>query len=121
MSPLHAAEAIMARPPHSLFGATLALARRQHSRAAELLIAAAAHRTSVEHWLAGGQRQWSSRTAGNGPEMDQQLLMAEMIEAWMTGEDAVEVASWHMKAAQGAITCDRASRVLEETFNEVFK
>lgn len=110
----------MARPPHSLFGATLALARRQHSRAAELLIAAAAHRTSVEHWLAGGQRQ-SSRTAGNGPEMDQQLLMAEMIEAWMTGEDAVEVASWHMKAAQGAITCDRASRVLEETFNEVFK
>ena len=47
--------------------------------------------------------------------------MAEMIEAWMTGEDAVEVASWHMKAGQGASTCDRASCVFEEAFNEVFK
>ena len=58
--------------------------------------------------------------------------MAEMIEAWMTGEDAVEVASWHMKAGQGlgqlglgqgasSSTCDRASCVFEETFNEVFK
>ena len=116
----------MATPPHSrLSGGTPALAppARPHSRAAELLFAAAAHRISVEHWLAAGQRQ-SSRTAGGGPE---QQVMAEIIEAWMTGEDALEVASWHMKAGQGlgqglgASTCDRASFVFEEAFNEVFK
>jgi hypothetical protein len=42
----------------------------------------------------------------------------EMIEAWMTVEDAVEVASWHMKAVQegraparsGAAGCERSKR-----------
>ena len=115
-------------PPQSRLSDAALLAAR--SRAAELLIAAAAHRISVEHWLAAGQRQ-SSRAAGGGPG---QLVMAEMIEAWMTGEDAVEVASWHMKAGQAqglgqlglgqgasSSTCDRASCVFEEAFNEVFK
>ena len=43
----------------------------------------------------------------------------EMIEAWMTVEDAVEVASWHMKAGQGG-SCALASQVLEEDFAAAF-
>ena len=39
------------------------------SRASALLIAAAAHRIKVEHWLA--------------LEQQQQLFMAEMVEGWM--------------------------------------
>ena len=42
------------------------------SRAAELLIAAAAHRIKVEHWLA--------------LEQQQQLFMAEMVEGWTMTE-----------------------------------
>ena len=43
----------------------------------------------------------------------------EMIEAWMTAEDAVEVASWHMEAGQGD-TCALASSAFEEGFAAAF-
>ena len=66
------------------------------SRAAELLTAAAAHRTYVEHCLAGrgDQHRTDQHQAGQ--------RLAEMMEGWMTGEDAFEVAMWHV-----AGTCDR--------------
>ena len=44
----------------------------------------------------------------------------EMIEAWMTAEDAVEVAGcWHMKAGQGD-TCALATSAFEEGFAAAF-
>ena len=46
-------------------------------------------------------------------------LSPEMIEAWMTAEDAVEVAGWHMKAGQGD-TCAVASSAFEEGFAAAF-
>ena len=52
------------------------------SRVAELLAAAAAHRTYVECCLAADPQQ-----------SGQQQLLAEMLEGWMTGEDAIEVAT----------------------------
>ena len=83
------------------------------SRAAELLIAAAAHRIKVEHWLA--------------VEQQQQLFMAEMVEGWMTEEDAIEVAkasSWHERPSHRA-ACDLASHVglqaeAEHVFEQTF-
>jgi hypothetical protein len=86
------------------------------SRAAELLIAAAAHRIKVEHWLTVEQQQTG-----------QQLCMAEMVEGWMTEEDAIEVtrASWHERPSPRA-TCDLASHVHlhteadEHVFEEAF-
>ena len=61
------------------------------TRATELLTAAAAHRTFVEHRL-GDQQQTGHQ-------------LAEMVEGWMTGEDAVEVACWHLRSAG---TCNLA-------------
>lgn len=61
------------------------------SRAAELLVAAAAHRTYVERCLAVNQQQQS----------DQQQQLAEMLEGWMTGEDAIEVALSHLPSNHG--------------------
>ena len=87
------------------------------SRAAELLIAAAAHRIKVEHWLTVEQQQTG-----------QQLFMTEMVEGWMTEEDAIEVtrASWHERPSPRA-TCDLASHVHlvhteadEHVFEEAF-
>ena len=101
-------------PPQSrrLSDAALLAAR---SRAAELLIAAAAHRISVEHWLAKQQiKQQQTAMA------DMKLTLSpEMIEAWMTAEDAVEVAGWHMKAGEGD-TCALASSAFEEGFAAAF-
>ena len=69
------------------------------TRAAELLTAAAAHRTFVEHCL----WKWDQQQTGH------QLLVptAEVLEAegWMTGEDAIEVACWHLQSTD---TCDLA-------------
>ena len=110
-------------PPSSPSDAALALpavALAAQSRAGELLIAAATHRISVEHWLA--------RKAVEKQQIEQQqtamadiklTVSPEMIEAWMTVEDAVEVASWHMKAGQGG-TCALASQALEEGFAAAF-
>ena len=60
-------------PPHTpqrlSRAAPAPAALASQSRAAELLIAAAAHRIKVEHWLA--------------VEQQQQLFMAEMVEGWM--------------------------------------
>ena len=56
------------------------------SRATQLLDAAAAHRKYVEHCLAVDRQQQSS----------QQQLLAQMLEGWMTGEDAIEVAMSHL-------------------------
>ena len=56
------------------------------SRATQLLVAAAAHRTYVEHCLAVDRQQQSS----------QQQVLAEMLEGWMTREDAIEVAMSHL-------------------------
>ena len=56
------------------------------SRAAELLTAAAAHRAFVEHCL----WKWDQQQTGH--------QLAEMVEGWVTGEDAVEVALWHIEA-----------------------
>ena len=61
------------------------------TRATELLTAAAAHRTFVEHRL-GDQQQTGHQ-------------LAEMVEGWVTGEDAVEVACWHLRSAG---TCNLA-------------
>ena len=57
------------------------------SRASELLFRAAAHRTFAENCLADGQQQ-----------SEQQQQLAEMIEGWMSGEDALDVACWHMES-----------------------
>ena len=61
------------------------------SRAAELLSAAAAHRAFVEHCL-------------DHEDQQQTHQLAEMVEGWMTGEDAVEVALWHIQSG----TCSPA-------------
>ena len=47
-------------------------------------------------------------------------LSPEMIEAWMTAEDAVEVAGWHMKAGHEGDTCALASSAFEEGFAAAF-
>ena len=101
-------------PPQSRLSDAALLAAR--SRAAELLIAAAAHRISVEHWLAKQQIKQQQQTAMADMKL---TLSPEMIEAWMTAEDAVEVASWHMKADQGE-TCSLASSAFEEGFAAAF-
>ena len=62
------------------------------SRATQLLVAAAAHRTYVERCLAVDRQQQSS----------QQQLLAEMLEGWMTGEDAIEVAMSHLPSNRAA-------------------
>ena len=62
------------------------------SRATQLLVAAAAHRTYVERCLAVDRQQQSSR----------QQLLAEMLEGWMTGEDAIEVAMSHLPSNRAA-------------------
>lgn len=87
-------------PPHTPQALAPPAALASQSRAAELLIAAAAHRIKVEHWLAMEQQQTC-----------QQLFMAEMVEGWMTEEDAIEVAkaSWHEKASQLRAPCDLAA------------
>ena len=61
------------------------------TRAAELLTAAAAHRTFVEHCL----WKWDQHQTGH-----QLAGLAEVLEAegWMTGEDAIEVACWHLQS-----------------------
>ena len=61
------------------------------TRAAELLTVAAAHRAVVELCL------------GNQQQTGHQL--AEMVEGWVTGEDALEVACWHLRSAG---TCNLA-------------
>ena len=65
-------------PPHTpqrpSRAAPAPAALASQSRAAELLIAAAAHRIKVEHWLA--------------VEQQQQLFMAEMVS------DGAAVATW---------------------------
>ena len=66
------------------------------SRAAELLTAAAAHRAFVEHCL----WKWDQQQTGH--------QLAEVLEGWMTGEDAIEVACWHM---QSTSTCNPAQGV----------
>ena len=68
------------------------------TRAAELLTAAAAHRTFVEHCL----WKWDQHQTGH-----QLAGLAEVLEAegWMTGEDAIEVACWHLQSTD---TCDLA-------------
>ena len=115
-------------PPQSRLSDAALLAAR--SRAAELLIAAAAHRISVEHWLAKQQikqQQIKQQQIKQQQIKQQQTAMAdmkltlspEMIEAWMTAEDAVEVAGWHMKAGQGD-TCALASSAFEEGFAAAF-
>ena len=69
-------------------------------------------RWRLEHWLA--------------VEQQQQLFMAEMVEGWMTEEDAIEVAkaSWHERPSHRA-TCDLASHVglqteAEHVFEQAF-
>jgi hypothetical protein len=66
------------------------------SRAAELLVTAAAHRTYVERCLAVDQEQQS------GQQQRAQQLLAEMLEGWMTGEDAIEVALSHLPSNHAA-------------------
>ena len=112
-------------PPQSRLSdaALLALPAVAQSRAAELLIAAAAHRISVEHWLAKQQIEQQQTApppsppppsppptvlkAAHGAEAAQAMadmkltFDPEMLEEWVTAEDAVEVASWHMAAGQG--------------------
>ena len=63
------------------------------SRASELLTAAAAHRAFVEHCL----WKWDQQQTGH--------QLAEVLEGWMTGEDALEVACWHMQSTD---TCNPA-------------
>ena len=128
-------------PQQRLSDAALALPAVAQSRAAELLIAAAAHRISVEHWLAKQQIEQQQTApppspppssppptvlkAAHGAEVEEAMadmkltFSPEMIEAWMTAEDAVEVASWHMKADQGE-TCSLASSAFEEGFAAAF-
>ena len=105
-------------PPQSRLSDAALLAAR--SRAAELLIAAAAHRISVEHWLAKQQNKQQQIKQQQTAMADMKLTLSpEMIEAWMTAEDAVEVAGWHMKAGQGD-TCALASSAFEEGFAAAF-
>ena len=105
-------------PPQSRLSDAALLAAR--SRAAELLIAAAAHRISVEHWLAKQQIKQQQIKQQQTAVADMKLTLSpEMIEAWMTAEDAVEVAGWHMKAGQGD-TCALASSAFEAGFAAAF-
>ena len=105
-------------PPQSRLSDAALLAAR--SRAAELLIAAAAHRISVEHWLAKQQIKQQQIKQQQTAMADMKLTLSpEMIEAWMTAEDAVEVAGWHMKVGQGD-TCALASSAFEEGFAAAF-
>ena len=105
-------------PPQSRLSDAALLAAR--SRAAELLIAAAAHRISVEHWLAKQQIKQQQIKQQQTAMADMKLTLSpEMIEAWMTAEDAVEVAGWHMKAGEGD-TCALASSAFEEGFAAAF-
>ena len=105
-------------PPQSRLSDAALLAAR--SRAAELLIAAAAHRISVEHWLAKQQIKQQQIKQQQTAMADMKLTLSpEMIEAWMTAEDAVEVAGWHMKAGQGD-TCALASSAFEAGFAAAF-
>ena len=105
-------------PPQSRLSDAALLAAR--SRAAELLIAAAAHRISVEHWLAKQQIKQQQIKQQQTAVADMKLTLSpEMIEAWMTAEDAVEVAGWHMKAGEGD-TCALASSAFEEGFAAAF-
>ena len=110
-------------PPQSRLSDAALLAAR--SRAAELLIAAAAHRISVEHWLAKQQikqqqiKQQQIKQQQTAVADMKLTLSPEMIEAWMTAEDAVEVAGWHMKAGEGD-TCALASSAFEEGFAAAF-
>ena len=102
-------------PPQSRLSDAAPVALAAQCHAAERLIAAAAHRISVEHWLAKQQiKQQQTAMA------DMKLTLSpEMIEAWMTAEDAVEVAGWHMKAGEGD-TCALASSAFEEGFAAAF-
>ena len=105
-------------PPQSRLSDAALLAAR--SRAAELLIEAAAHRISVEHWLAKQQIKQQQIKQQQTAVADMKLTLSpEMIEAWMTAEDAVEVAGWHMKAGEGD-TCALASSAFEEGFAAAF-
>ena len=106
-------------PPQSRLSDAALLAAR--SRAAELLIAAAAHRISVEHWLAKQQIKQQQIKPQQTAMADMKLTLSpEMIEAWMTAEDAVEVAGWHMKAGHEGDTCALASSAFEEGFAAAF-
>ena len=68
------------------------------SRATELLNAAAAHRTYViEHCLAGDQHRTEQHRTDQHQTGDR---LAEMMEGWMTGEDAIEVAVWHVESGR---------------------
>ena len=105
-------------PPQSRLSDAALLAAR--SRAAELLIAAAAHRIPVEPWLATQQIKQQQIKPQQTAMADMKLTLSpEMIEAWMTAEDAVEVAGWHMKAGEGD-TCALASSAFEEGFAAAF-
>ena len=85
-----------------------------------MLIAAAAHCISVEHWLAKQQIKQQQIKQQQTAMADMKLTLSpEMIEAWMTAEDAVEVAGWHMKAGEGD-TCALASSAFEEGFAAAF-
>ena len=90
------------------------------SRAAELLTAAAAHRTYVEHCLAGDLLQQTGEQYSEQHETGQ--LLAEMMEGWMTGEDAIEVALWHVQSGtcrpgpvHGSIAHRQAAREQESS------
>ena len=108
-------------PPHqSRLSDAAPVALAAQCRAAERLIAAAAHRISVEHWLAKQQIKQQQIKQQQTAVADMKLTLSpEMIEAWMTAEDAVEVAGWHMKAGEGD-TCALASSAFEEGFAAAF-
>ena len=108
-------------PPHqSRLSDAAPVALAAQCRAAERLIAAAAHRISVEHWLAKQQIKQQQIKQQQTAVADMKLTLSpEMIEAWMTAEDAVEVAGWHMEAGQGD-TCALASSAFEEGFAAAF-
>ena len=123
-------------PPQSRLSdaALLALPAVAQSRAAELLIAAAAHRISVEHWLAKQQieqQQTAPPPSPPPPSPPPTVLKAahgtvaaeamadmkltfdpEMLEEWVTAEDAVEEASWHMAAGQRGGPAPAATAVM---------
>ena len=79
-----------ASPPAMVVAATAVLITERLHRAAELLTAAAAHRTYVEHCLA----------LGGEPHLEVEL--EEMVEQQMSREDAIEVVLWHIQPG----TCD---------------
>ena len=108
------------QPHQSRLSDAAPVALAAQCRAAERLIAAAAHRISVEHWLAKQQIKQQQIKQQQTAVADMKLTLSpEMIEAWMTAEDAVEVASWHMEAGQGD-TCALASSAFEEGFAAAF-